>query len=326
MKKREKEVQLLLLSNEEDVIRKLKVIYKQALKELIQKSNNLQDEIYRIQEKYNSIEDEQQRKVLQSMERSKIYQKNYQDALKKQVADILDKMYRKEFDTVGSYLDECYTKAFIGIVYQLHGDGIPLIIPIDQEKIIKSVQLDSKISRGLYTRLGEDVDMLKRKITAQVSRGIAAGLSYNQMAQQLSGHTKIGYNNAARIARTEGHRIQQQSTMDACYAARERGANIVKQWDSTLDSSTRESHKHVDGEIRELDERFSNGLMYPGDPSGNAAEVINCRCIMLQRAKWALDDTELTRLKERASYYGLDKSDKFEEFNRKYNIAMEGNE
>ena len=325
MKKREKEVQMLLLSNEEGVLRKLKAIYKQALKEIIQKSNSLQDEIYRIQEKYNSVEDEQQREVLQSMERSKIYQKNYQDALKKQISDILDKMYRKEFDTVASYLDECYTKAFVGVAYQLHGDGIPLIIPINQEKIVKAVQLDSKISRGLYNRLGEDVDMLKRKISAQVSRGIAVGLNYNQMAQQLSGHTKIGYNNAARIARTEGHRVQQQSTMDACYAARGRGANVVKQWDSTLDSSTRESHKQVDGEIRELDERFSNGLMYPGDPSGSAAEVINCRCILLQRAKWALDDIELARLKDRASYYGLDKSDKFEEFNRKYNIAMTGN-
>ena len=28
--------------------------------------------------------------------------------------------------------------------------------------------------------------------------------------------------------------------------------------------------------------------MYPGDPSGRAEEVINCRCALLQRARWAL--------------------------------------
>ena len=74
----------------------------------------------------------------------------------------------------------------------------------------------------------------------------------------------------------------------------------------------------VDGEIRALDEKFSNGLMYPGDPSGSAAEVINCRCVLLQRAKWALDQKELDRLKERASFYGLDKRKSFDEFNKKY--------
>ena len=66
------------------------------------------------------------------------------------------------------------------------------------------------------------------------------------------------------------------------------GADVVKQWDATLDGLTRESHVAVDGEIRELDEPFSNGLMFPGDPSGGAAEVINCRCAYLQRARWAV--------------------------------------
>ena len=229
-----------------------------------------------------------------------------------------DKMHRKEFKTVNKYLNDCYDKAFTGNMYVLHGEGIPLIVPIDQEKVVRAVQVNSKISKGLYSRLGEDVDLLKRKITAQISRGVATGMSYSQMAQQLAGYTKTGYNNAVRITRTEGHRIQQKSTMDACYAARERGADVVKQWDATMDANTRESHQMVDGEIRELDEKFSNGLMYPGDPSGNAAEVINCRCILLQRAKWALDQKELDRLKERASFYGLDKTKSFDEFNKKY--------
>ena len=318
MKYREKIVQMEFLYDEDRVIRRLQAVYNQALKDITQKANALQEEIYKIQDKYNSIEDEQERETLKSMERSKVYQKQYQDALKAQVNSILDKMHRKEFKTVNKYLNDCYDKAFTGNMYVLHGEGIPLIVPIDQEKVVRAVQVNSKISKGLYSRLGEDVDLLKRKITAQISRGVATGMSYSQMAQQLAGYTKNGYNNAVRITRTEGHRIQQKSTMDACYAARERGADVVKQWDATMDANTRESHQMVDGEIRELDEKFSNGLMYPGDPSGNAAEVINCRCILLQRAKWALDQKELDRLKERASFYGLDKTKSFDEFNKKY--------
>ena len=318
MKYREKIVQIEFLDDEERVIRRLQAVYNQSLKYITQKANALQEEIYKIQDKYNSIEDEQERETLKSMERSKVYQKQYQDALKAQVNSILDKMHRKEFKTVNKYLNDCYDKAFTGNMYVLHGEGIPLIVPIDQEKVVRAVQVNSKISKGLYSRLGEDVDLLKRKITAQISRGVATGMSYSQMAQQLAGYTKTGYNNAVRITRTEGHRIQQESTMDACYAARERGADVVKQWDATMDANTRESHQMVDGEVRALDEKFSNGLMYPGDPSGSAAEVINCRCVLLQRAKWTLDQKELDRLKERASFYGLDKRKSFDEFNKKY--------
>jgi len=123
---------------------------------------------------------------------------------------------------------------------------------------------------------------------------------------------------ATRIARTEGGRIANSSAMDACYKAKERGCDIVKQWDSTLDGDTRPSHQQCDGEIRELDEKFSNGLMFPGDPSGGAAEVINCRCVVLQRARIALDEEDLEEMKERAAFFGLDKTENFNEFRQKY--------
>ncbi len=87
---------------------------------------------------------------------------------------------------------------------------------------------------------------------------------------------------------------------------------------ATLDARTRDSHAKVDGELTAVDEKFSNGLMFPGDPHGAAAEVCNCRCALLQRAKWALDADEPERLKQRAEYYGLDKTDSFENFKGKY--------
>lgn len=170
------------------------------------------------------------------------------------------------------------------------------MMPIDQESMVRAVQLDSKISEGMYTRLGEDVGVLKKRITSDVTRSIAMGATYEQTARLLAGQTRIGFNKSIRIARTEGHRIQCQATMDACHQAKDRGADVVKQWDATLDGRTRASHRHVDGEIRELDEPFSNGLMYPGDPAGGAAEVVNCRCALLQRARWALSDEEFTKM------------------------------
>ena len=318
MNKRQKLVLERFLDNEGVVLKRLRQVYDKSLKDVQQKAQALQDEINRLGNMASAEDDADEKARLVSMQQAKVYQKQYQDALKKQISSILDNMQVEGFKTVSDYLQTCYEDGFLGAVYDIHGQGIPLILPIDQEAVVRAVQLDSKISQGLYSRLGEDVATLKKKIIAQVSRGIATGMSYQQMAQQLEAYTKIGYNNAARITRTEGHRIQVQAGMDACYKAKDKGADVVKQWDATLDGKTRKSHRKVDGEIRELDEKFSNGLRYPGDPAGGAAEVVHCRCALLQRARWALDDDELQTLQDRAKFFGLDKSASFDDFKKKY--------
>ena len=295
MNKRQKIVQGRFLDNEEEVMKLLEDTYNQSLQDVTAKSKKLYDEIETLTAELDFIEDEAEREIQQSKIRSKVYQKQYQDGLKKQVSDVLDKMHDQNFKTVSDYLQTCYEDGFVGTLYDLQGQGIPLAFPIDQEAVTRAVQLDSKISEGLYKHLGEDVSKLKKHIASEVSRGISSGMTFNQIAQQLSFKMKGAYTNsggslayAKRIARTEGHRIQCQAGMDACHKAKDMGADVVKQWDSTLDAKTRESHVMVDGEIREIDEKFSNGLMFPGDPSGRAAEVVNCRCALLERARWAV--------------------------------------
>lgn len=273
MNRRQKLVQQQFLNNEQAVIKRLQQVYGVALKDI---NGNIE----RLMERFDPLTGD--------LPQSAVYQLQYQKMLKGQVEGILKQMQTGQYLTVSDYLDGCYTDGFVGSLFDLHGQGVPLAIPLDQEAMVRAVQLDSKISKGLYTRLGEDVDLLKKKITAQVSRSIATGVSFEQTAKQLAGYTRIGYNNAIRIARTEGHRIQCSAADDAAHLAKDRGADVLKQWDATLDGLTRESHVAVDGEFRELNEPFSNGLMFPGDPAGGAAEVINCRCAYLQRARWAM--------------------------------------
>ena len=319
MNHRQKLVQKQFLKNEKDIIKRLNDVYSQSLTDINEKIKKLTFTIDKLQLEYDWMEpDDPERANVKSMIQSKIYQRQYQEQLQKQVDGILKQMQTKEYVTVSDYINDCYTDGFIGTIFDAHGQGVPIIAPIDQEAMVRAVQLESKISKGLYTRLGEDVDLLKQKITAQVSRSIATGMTFGQTAKALEGCTRIGYNKAVRIARTEGHRIQTTATMDAMYVAKSKGANVVKQWDATLDDRTRESHQAVDGEVREIDEPFSNGLDFPGDPSGGAAEVVNCRCALLQRARWAMGADELQTLKERAAYFGLDKSEEFEDFKKKY--------
>ena len=324
MNNRQKLVQERFLNNEEAVIKRLDRIYKKSSKDINDKIKNLTFTIGKLQQEYDWMDDTDPKKAqIKSTIQSKIYQKQYQEQLQKQVDGILKQMQTSEFATVSEYLDICYTDGFIGTFFDAHGQGVPFITPIDQQAMVRAVQLESKISEGLYTRLGKDVNLLRKKITAQVSRGIATGMTYAQVAKQLENQSRIGYNNSIRIARTEGHRIQTTATMDAMKTAKSRGANVVKQWDATLDKRTRDSHAQIHGEVRDVDEKFSNGLMFPGDPNGRPEEVINCRCALLQRAKWALDEGELIKLKEDAAYFGLDKSSEFEDFKKKFLNAVD---
>lgn len=79
--------------------------------------------------------------------------------------------------------------------------------------------------------------------------------------------------------------------------AKANGADVVKEWDSTMDSRTRDTHVELDGQIRELEEPFEIGgmkAMYPHG-FGIASEDINCRCAVLERARWAIEDSNLTK-------------------------------
>lgn len=319
MNRWEKEVQQSLLDSEAAALKELEKQYAAALKDIKEKVKMFQADIDLLDQALSQDGlDDTTKALLQSQKRSKVYQQNYQKALQGQVSGILDKMHGDNYATIDKYLNGCYETGYVGTMYSIAGQGVPLVIPVDQAAAIKAVLTDSKVSNGLYAALGVDVAKLKKSIAQEISRGIASSLSYADIARNISSVSKAPLSRAKTIARTEGHRIQQTSARDAQYAAKKKGADVLKQWDAALDGRTRDSHARVDGEIKELDEKFSNGLMFPGDPSGGAAEVVNCRCTSNTRARWALDDEELNTLKERAEYFGLDKTENFEDFKNKY--------
>ncbi|WP_448916582.1 phage minor head protein [Eubacterium ramulus] len=312
MTKEQKAVLQNQLNSEKRTLNELKQVYRRALMDCEKKIMELSA-----------------RTDLENLQ-SIIYQTRYQEVIRQQMEGILAALQSDSYSTVSDYLSRCYQDGYIGVMYDLHGQDIPLIMPIDQKAVVRAIQTDSKISKGLYNRLGEDVGKLKTSIRAEVSRGIAAGFTWNEVATRLAKSFKTtefskAYNNAMRIVRTEGHRIQVQSAMDAQQVAKAHGADIVKQWDSTLDDRTRETHRMLDGQIRELDEPFEVGGLQADAPGmfGIAAQDCNCRCALLQRARWALNEDELNTLKERAEFFGLDKTKDFEEFKEKYLKAEE---
>lgn len=244
----------------------------------------------------------------------------YQRAMQEQVQAVLDKLHANEYETIQDFVDDSYTDGFVGAMYSLHHQGLPLFIPIDRSMVVKAVTLETKLSKPLYQALGVDVKKLGKIIQSEITRGIASGALYDEIIRNLSNAAKIPRERAQTIVRTEAGRVQEEATMEAAKKSQDKGADVVKQWCATLDSRTRKTHRRLDGQVRELDEPFEidgKQAMYPHG-FGRPEEDINCRCTTLIRARAAMDEEELKEMQERAKYFGLDKTKDFEEFKKKY--------
>ena len=299
LNKQERQVIKLELDKEQKALDDLERQYKKALRDIDEKIKLLQSD---------------------ELTQSRIYQLQYQKALRGQVSGILDKLHGDEYATIQQYLHDAYQDGFIGTMYSIHGQGIPLIVPLDQDAAVKAIMTDSKINEGLYNHLGVNVKQLKQAISSEITRGIASNMPFADIARNIANRAKAPLSRAKAIVGTEAHRIQQAAAADARDAAKQRGCDVVKQWDGTLDGDTRPTHRRLDGQIRETDEPFEmdgKKAMHPGD-FGEAEEDCNCRCVALTRAKWALDEEELKTLKERAEFFGLDKTKDFKDFEEKY--------
>jgi len=143
-------------------------------------------------------------------------------------------------------------------------------------------------------------EQLRRDIGRAITQGIVRGESIPKTSKSVMQMMNKSISHAERIVRTETVRSMNMGCMDSMEHAASRGLPIQKQWLATLDSVTRDSHQMVDGEIRDIDEPFSNGLMFPGDPAGDASEVINCRCTMVE----VIRDTEMPDISRRAKEDG----------------------
>ena len=284
----EKEVLLAQLNSEKAVLKALEAHYKAALRsintriaELLGRNDaNLPHVIRRVE---------------------------YQRMVRQQVKAALDMLHAKEYETISAYLDEAYREAFVGAVYNQHSQDMPVIVSIDQDAAIKAVTIDSKLKTSLYDSLGVDVTKLKNTIAAEITRGIASGMLYDDIIRNISDASLITLKRARTIVRTEAGRVQEQATMDEAIKAKQAGADVVKQWSAIRDGKTRDSHRKLDGQIRELDEYFEvdgHKAMHPHG-FGRADEDINCRCTMLTRARAALDADELKLMQERAAAHGL---------------------
>jgi hypothetical protein len=142
------------------------------------------------------------------------------------------------------------------------------------------------MSRNLLARIPDEVYQL---VFAEITDGVNVGESVPELAARiervLSMTASERWPNRARvIAITEANRASNAGLMSAGIQSQQiEGELLLKEWVATNDARVRPTHEAADRQRIPLMQPFVVGqslLMFPGDPSGSAEEVIACRCSM----------------------------------------------
>ena len=114
------------------------------------------------------------------------------------------------------------------------------------------------------------VDTTFQALVRTVTEGVNAGEGIGDVKKRVREvYDAIPDSRASLIARTETTNANNEGILEQF-----RISDVVKgkEWIATLDDVTRDEHAAMNGEIRGVNEVFSNGRMYPGEP--------NCRCVL----------------------------------------------
>lgn len=127
---------------------------------------------------------------------------------------------------------------------------------------------------------GKDERWNQKKVTGSILQGIIQGESIDDIAKRIARDTARQNSKAMiRYARTATTGAQNAGRMETMHRAQGMGINVRKQWLATLDARTRDSHRHLDGQVKDIDDHFDSDygkIMFPGDPSAHPGDVYNC--------------------------------------------------
>ena len=281
-----------LLEHEKQALKDIKATYNKALQDISERAETLQANILNLQNIDTSTYDEKQLEIFNSQVRSKVYQLEYQKMLEKQTSSIIEMLKQDTISNVHTFLNKVYQDSYLGIQYDINMKGIPITVPIKPKTVVGII--NKKIEDMTFAdRINVNMNDFKKIVKSEISRGLANGSTYNEIARNLSMVTSEDLYKSTRIVITECARVSTEAKLESIREMNKKGADLVKQWDSTLDNKTRDTHAKLDQQYAEVDEPFKvDGyeVMGPG-MFGSPKQDCNCRCVLLSVPRWDIEDT-----------------------------------
>ena len=288
----------------EEMEKRLSAIYSRAEKE-IQKTA---DEYF---SKF-AKQDESKRKLL---EQGKITEDEYKKwrkgkvmygkrftEMKEQCAKQLLNVNQTALAYINGELPEVYAINYNALAGSVDGVGGYSFTLVDADTVRKLAVTDTSLLPYKEIDPAKDIPWNMKKINSETLQGVLQGESMDKIAKRLRNVQEMNKTQAIRSARTLVTGAENKGRLDSHKRAEEDGIILEEKWVATKDGRTRHSHAMLNGETKKTNETFSNGLEYPGDPSGRPEEVYNCRCTMTAKVlgfkkvqvQKAMEQAELT--------------------------------
>lgn len=222
----------------------------------------------------------------------------------------LRKMIEKALDGDNTKWLDQYVESFNDVLNEAYDLQIDPVAKGENREAIEAIKdRTADQRRSLLAARGiESFKNIRKSRTEQimniVEREIGKKTSLDGIAGKITDTFKeISEDRAKTIARTEALTAVSVGKAAAMENAKEviGEENLVKVWINLQDDrvrgnpgglypNTKADHWTLQGEVKDLDEPFSNGLQYPRDLNADSpGEVINCRCDFLTVAR---DDFE----------------------------------
>jgi hypothetical protein len=201
------------------------------------------------------------------------------------VLDAIERQVRANYAKGGDYY-AAWRAAYLELIERMYLFGAQEVMGAGYSFGLKPPSVLQAIANRAE-RLAELIgETTANQVTAAIRSAELAELSIAETARLIQASVygeQMTDVRATRIAKTEVAGAQSQGSWDQAKA--EGDLFRAKQWLAFEDSKTRPTHDDKTGAMSQgvigIDETFNNGLRYPLDPSGDAAEIINCRCTLV---------------------------------------------
>lgn len=192
------------------------------------------------------------------------------------------KAYRQIAVTFAKYSDN-KLKSLFDSNYEMKADpDMPEFTGTEDERFYQAMQFWVNIYSARKVKTIDENTI--KKIKEIIARQMSKDRTNAEIADEIEAIEEIASKSRAMtIARTETHSVAVMA-VDTAIRTSVIGSSLEKkEWNTFEDEATREEHIQANGEVVGIDEPFvetGEEMQFPGDPNGEAWNVVNCRCVV----------------------------------------------
>ncbi|HDZ3345919.1 TPA: phage head morphogenesis protein [Staphylococcus aureus] len=203
------------------------------------------------------------------------------------IGTMLTDDYRQIAKMIQKSQEDAYIEKFLMSLY-LYETASQTSMQFDvpsKEVITSAIEQPIEFIR-LVPTLQKHRDEVLKKIRLHITQGIMSGEGYSKIAKAIRDDIGMSKAQSLRVARTEAGRAMSQAGLDSALVGQKNGLQMYKYWHATKDTRTRDTHRHLDGAKKKIDEPFKSSGCVGQAPKlfvgvNSAKENINCRCKLM---------------------------------------------